>query len=177
MINIFVGTTSKLKLNALEDVLNSFKTSNLLTEYRLLPKKVNGTFPITPYGKETFTFAKKRAQKLFEEFNQKGSLFVGIESGLVKRNGYLFEECWCVVIDSNKKLFVGYSSGLSLPSAIVQKMKKGHAHADILAELDKELNATSVNETWGTYTKNHIQRHESIKESCRNSIFFAIESI
>lgn len=174
MRSIFIGTTSKLKINAIEEVLNDFCEQGLLSKYKLYPEKVNDNFPVTPYGRETYKHAKKRSLILMDKFYQKDSLYIGIESGLVRRNGFIFEECWCVTINSKKKIFVGYSSGLCLPKDIAKKLKRGHAHADILSELRNETDLSS-NETWGTYTGNVIKRQVSIKEACRNSIFYALK--
>lgn len=174
-MKIYIGTTSSLKIKAAEAIFTEFQNKGVLrTKPILIPEKVNEGLPITPKNKETFDFAKKRAQLLFNKNKNDGDYFCGVESGLIGRYGTMFEECWVAIIDKVGKYSYGYSSGLMLPRHIVEKMKKGEKHHEIVNSLSPDQNAAK--ETWSIYTKGVIIRQKSIEEAFRNAFYYAITS-
>lgn len=168
---IFIlGTVSEIKRNALNEVIIQYLLKeNFINKYKILIKNVESNVPHTPYNEQTFQGANNRAKKAFELFNTEGDFFVGLESGLVEREGRVFEECWCVIYDKAGKQYLGYSSGFMLPENITSRMKQGESHIEILRDLEKELQIDSK-DTWAIYSHNKIKRVDCIKESIRNAL-------
>ena len=111
-----LNSENQIKKIAVLEVLKLYLKNN----FSLIAKNFPINFPETPKGKETYQGAKKRAEEIFKFYNQKIAA-VGLESGLVKRFGLLFEEAWCCII-FEKNYFFGYSSGLRLPKTIQKKV-------------------------------------------------------
>jgi non-canonical (house-cleaning) NTP pyrophosphatase len=169
-MNIYFGTTSSIKKHAIETVVQDFILKKLLEKPVLHFEKIDQPLSVTPLGKQTYLYSKKRAEEMFSKFKDTGNFFVGVENGLIQRFGRLYEECWCYIIDKNKNIYTSYSSGLALPSDLVNEMKQGGLHHEILTKKHGEHSR----QTWGSYTNNIIQREESIKEAFRNTFYYAI---
>lgn len=168
-MKIYLASTSSLKKTAIQYILRSLSRKQVLTGGdQVITENIASGVPLTPFEEETFMGAKQRALKLSQQHPDPESCFVGLESGLVKRHGSLFEECWCVLLDSEGNEYVGYSSGYSLPKKIREYMKKGGKHLDALGKLEKEL-GISQKDTWAIYTKNVMGRKTSVKEAFRNA--------
>jgi non-canonical (house-cleaning) NTP pyrophosphatase len=167
-----INSNSKLKKIAVFEVLNNYFSNK---NFEIKQKFCNIKFPKTPKNNLTFLGAKKRAKALEKNIKDKDNLvFIGLESGLVKRYGFWFEECWCFLIYI-KKYYLGYSSGFLLPKNIVLKMNK-KPHYKILKELEKESKIHSK-DTWAHYSKNRLSRKESIKEAFRNAFLSLINDL
>lgn len=166
---IYLGTESKLKIQAVKNVIDQFKNKNLISSnIDIIGKDTKSCVPLTPFNKEGLVGAKNRTLSLYHQFKNKGDIFVGIESALVERYSHLFEECWCYIIDKENKEFIGYSSGFYLPEIISKYIKRGGKHIDIMKQLEKKYRI-SGKDTWGIYTKNIINRTISLEEAFRNA--------
>jgi non-canonical (house-cleaning) NTP pyrophosphatase len=173
-MKLILGSESPLKRKAIGNVLSEFKSKKTFEkEMEIVSKKVNHDLPITPVDDDTFLSAKKRVELLINENVNEYDFFVGIESGLIKRYEIWFEECWCIVANKKNRFYYGYSSGLSLPDSIVDRMKKGEKHSEIVEEISKK---NILKETWSVYTKGTILRVKSIEESFRNAFYYALTS-
>lgn len=164
-IIFFLNSKSILKKTAIIEVLNIYFRDNFLIKERLLKINVSET----PINKTTFFGATERAKVIKKFFNksEKNAIFIGLESGLVKRYSFWFEECWCCLIYKNK-FYYGYSSGLSLPKIVLKKLKE-KKHVEIMKELEQK-NKILSKDTWAHYSNNKISRKESIKEAFRNAL-------
>ena len=171
-MNLVLGTQSALKRSAVETVIKEFGEKKLLKEnVFILPKGIKQLLNVTPLGKQTYQFAKIRAQEMFDSFNSEGDLFAGVENGLIQRFGKTYEECWCVILNTKKKVFTGYSSGVQLPASITNRMKKGELHHEIMLDIAKDQDSR---QTWGIYTDGIIVREKSIEEAFRNAFYYAV---
>jgi non-canonical (house-cleaning) NTP pyrophosphatase len=162
-MKFYLGTTSKLKLSAVEEVLK-----NYVTDYEILAFNSPSGVPITPWNEEIIKGARNRAENLRKKFLDNDGVYVGLESGLVERFGSVYEETWCVIIFREKE-FSAYSSGLRLPSEIVEKIRQGIPHSDIMDEISRKFNS-SPKDTWGLYTRFKLTRKCEIKEAFRNAL-------
>lgn len=161
---LLINSKSHLKKIAVYEVISSYYSNQ---NFEIKQKLNDIKFPKTPKNNLTFLGAKKRAKALEKNIKDKNNIVsVGLESGLVKRHGFWFEECWCCLL-YNENYYFGYSSGFLIPKKIVLKMKK-KPHYKILKELEKE-NKIHSKDTWAHYSKNKISRKESIKEAFRNA--------
>ena len=157
-----IGTTSEIKLAA---------TKKVLSEMMPEPFEVSGIdsesgVPPTPRDEQTLMGARNRA--LYCKDNSQGEYWIGLESGLVERWGNTFEEAWACVIDSSGKEYLGFSSGLVVPNAVLEEMKKtGEEHNVVMRKLRK--NPDGPKDTWSDYTGGSIIRSISLEEALRNA--------
>lgn len=165
-MKIIIGTKNQKKIDVVSLIFNSvFQSENIAVMGYPASSKV----PEAPHDRETYEGAFNRAKECFEQ--GAADYYVGIESGLVERYGNLFEEAWAVVISKDEKRYIGYSSGLLLPPTVVERMKKGEKHNDVMAYFDKEFNLPDDNrDTWSRYTDGTISRQVSLEEALRNAL-------
>jgi non-canonical (house-cleaning) NTP pyrophosphatase len=165
-MNIKVGTKSKLKIEAVQEIASMY----LIHQPTIIGYEVESGVPSTPFNEQTYQGAKNRAYYLYKQKSTNvNCLCLGLESGLVYREGYLFEECWCVIIDNKGKEYVGYSSGFKLPEDIVVRIESGETHLTIMTEKGQELDIHEK-DTWAIYSNNKLLRSISIKEAIRNTL-------
>jgi non-canonical (house-cleaning) NTP pyrophosphatase len=167
-MKIMIGTTSKIKLAAIESVIASLPVRENI-QFSIRAYNVESQVPDTPFGNQTIQGAKNRVETLFNRFYEEADLFVGLESGLIERYGNIYEECWCAIRDKNNNQFFGYSSGFMLPKEVTTQMDLGKTHIEVLKILSTNLHLNSK-DTWSIYSKGALSRTESIKEAFRNAI-------
>ena len=167
MLTFYLGSLSKLKYEAVQQVLSEYNV-----EAKVIPYKVDSGVPLTPLQDETYIGAKNRAYALLREINDENSAYVGLESGIVNRYNTLFEETACVILYKGKE-YVGYSSGIRIPDHIILEMSKGRKHYEILDEIGKEK-GINPKDTWGIYTNFRLTRKTELKEAFRNALITLI---
>lgn len=171
-MKVAIGTKNQKKVAAVSKI---FKEQFGLSIIEVIPCSVESGVPDAPHDDETYRGALQRAQAC-KELGE-ADYYVGIESGLVERYGNLFEEAWAVVITSDNQKFMGYSSGLMLPSIVAERMNSGEAHDKIMADYDKLFNLPEDNrDTWSRYTGGLVSRQLSLDEALRNAIIQMIPS-
>ena len=166
-MKILLGSKSNLKISSVEKALDFIRDKGLYAkEISFDYQVVNSGVPDTPNSSETYTGAKQRALQLI---NNVEGLSMGLESGLIIREGKIFEECWCVIFDKHKSEWAGVSSAILLPEEVTTNMKEGKSHIDILNEIAKRK-GYSPKDTWGTYTDGALPRQQSLYEASRNAL-------
>jgi non-canonical (house-cleaning) NTP pyrophosphatase len=165
---IAIGSKSKMKESAVEKILKQFIKSNI----KIVSYPAKSLMSETPFGIETKKGAQNRAKET--KIKIKGAdYYIGLESGLVKRYGDLYEEAWCCLIDKNNKIFYGYSSGLKIPKFILDKMKQlNKPHYNVMTIIEKSYKIKR-GDTWGTYSGFLISRKVSLEEALRNALIQA----
>lgn len=167
-MKILVGTNNEKKLEVVRSVLKQLSQD----EVKVSGISVDSKVPEAPIGRETLQGAYNRATECLK--NGGHNFYVGVESGLVKRYGYSFEEAWAVILHNDNK-YIGYSSGLLLPKIVIAKMEQGILHNKIMEELDEELNLPKNNrDTWSRYSGGAILRNVSLEEALRNAFIQAL---
>lgn len=162
-ISILIGSESERKIACVVGVVRKLTKGDIVAN----GFKAASGVPETPYGKETYVGANNRAQHCTE--GGKASYYVGLESGLVKRYGSIYEEAWCAVIANDGSRYYGYSSGLRIPDYILNEMKRKELkHFEVMALL-QEKHGILPNDTWGNYSANMITRENSLEEAVRNA--------
>ncbi len=164
-MKILLGSDSERKIDVVKQV---FKQYFKQEEIEIFGIKANSGVSETPYGEETYQGAKNRA--LFIKKESSANYYVGLESGLVERYGHLYEEAWAVIVTSEGTEFAGYSSGLTVPDYITNRMQtQAMEHYEAMALIEKELGELP-NDTWGTYSGGQIARKVSLEEALRNAV-------
>lgn len=171
-MKILIGTKNANKVRIVSKVFQTFFDD---MEIETFSHNADSGVPEAPHDNETFQGALNRANECYELGEH--DYYVGIESGLVERYGNYFEEAWAVIISSEGKEQIGYSSGLLLPSVVVKRMQVGEKHNDIMAYYDKLFNLPDDNrDTWSRYTGGYISRQISLEESLRNALVQNVDS-
>lgn len=175
VINLYLNTNNQEKKEAINEVIDMVKKQLLLSlNFRIFIENLKINISETPLNSLTSKGAYLRAKKIQEIKKDSRAIYVGMESGLVKRNRVWFEECWVCLLYQSRKYY-GYSSGLMLPKIIVKQLDE-KKHVEIMKELEK-VNNFSSKDTWGHYTKKIIPRRISFYESFRNAfVSFLIEN-
>lgn len=166
-MKIYLGSKSELKYSALRQAIEFLRLHNFIdNQPEIMVIEAKSGVPATPNESETYYGARSRATELV---NDSDSLFIGVESGLIKREGCIFEECWCVVLDKNKKEWVGVSSAIQLPTSVSNRMDSGESHIDCISKLADER-GLPIKDTWGVYSKGSLPRSISLFEAVRNAL-------
>lgn len=171
-MKIIVGTKNQNKVHVVEKVFQDFFADS---QIEVASHDVQSKVPEAPHDNETYEGALNRA---LECYGGGGfDYYVGLESGLVERYGHYFEEAWAVVILTDGKKQIGYSSGLLLPSVVAERMRAGEKHNDIMDYFDKKFNLPDDNrDTWSRYTGGYLSRRISLEESLRNALVQGVSS-
>lgn len=167
-MKIAVGTKNP---NKVKTVIKVVQTTLKLSADKIEIESVDVSsgVPEAPHDRETFDGAVNRARGVMEVLT--ADLYIGIESGLVERYGTYFEEAWTVVIAQNGDQRIGYSSGLMLPPIVVERMRAGEKHNDIMKYYDELFELPPDNrDTWSRYTGGNISRVISLEEALRNAL-------
>lgn len=165
-MKVAIGTFNSMKINTVEKIFNEIFS---LDSLEVISLDVDSKVPEAPHGIETYHGAMNRAKACNKILA--ADYYVGIESGLVERYGNLFEEAWAIVISNNNDEYIGYSSGLLIPSVVAKKIKNGEKHYDIMNYYDKLFNLPDDNrDTWSRYTGGNISRQLSLDEALRNAL-------
>ncbi len=162
-LTFILNSKNNLKEEAVKEILKL----HLKKSFTLIKKNLPINFPETPLNKETFLGAKKRAETIIKMYDNE-IIAIGLESGLIKRFGILFEEAWCCLIFKNSYFF-GYSSGFEIPKIVREKLSK-EKHKEVMMRLEK-ITKISSRDTWGNYSNGLLSRKESLKEAFRNAFF------
>ena len=171
-MNIVIGTKNQKKIKVVEDI---FKTVLNLDSVDVVAHDADSKVPEAPHDRETYEGALNRAREC--QTIAKADYYIGIESGLVERYDQFFEEAWAVIISKDNVVQIGYSSGLLIPPVVVERMRKGEKHNDIMHDFDTLFNLPDDNrDTWSRYTGGNISREISLSEALRNALIQSVES-
>jgi len=169
-MKIVVGTNNKRKIEAVKAIADS-----IIVEEKFLVSGCLADSAVrdTPLAVETKTGAINRAKNSMV-CEPKADMFIGVESGLVKRYGEWFEEVWVAIL-YKEKMYTAYSSGIALPESVSDKLSiDAQNHVEIMNEL-RASNAIDIHEqlgvdTWGNYTGNKVVREVGLEEAVRNTL-------
>lgn len=163
ILRIIVATQNESKIDIVTAVCNEL-FSDLAVE--VSGKDIPSGVAEAPHDAEIYQGALNRALSC-TRFSPDFS--VGIESGLATRNDGLYEETWAIIIDSSKRQYSAYSSGLPLPHRVTERMKV-MTHDKVMEELDSEFMLPQNNRnTWSRYTGGVLERNISLYEALRNA--------
>ena len=166
LMKIIIGTKSERKVDSIKKILNEFIKKDKI---EIIPFDANSNVSETPWDKETYKGSRNRALDCKANIND-ADYWIGIESGLAKRYGNIYEEAWCCIIGKEGKEYFGYSSGLKVPDFILKKMEEHQTpHYLIFSKLNKHHNKDINSDTWGQYSGNMVLRQVSIDEAIRNT--------
>lgn len=167
-IVLVVGATNPIKIEAVRQAVMSLLKPHGEVDLEVVGFATNSKVPDTPYGEQIFEGARNRAEGCRVAVGE-ATYYVGLESGLANRYGYVFEEVWCYMIHSSGKAFVGYSSGLKVPDSVLLRMEQLKLeHCEVMDLLERER-GLPISDTWSNYSGGLISRRVSFEEAVRNA--------
>lgn len=129
-MKIAVGTTSMLKLRAIQNVFTRTDIAAEITGF-----KVKSNVPKQPFSeKEIITGATNRAQNALNA-GVNTDYGIGIESGIVLKNKKYFELAACIIINQKGEI-VGeaFSAAVETPAKVVHLIKTNDSEAGVVAQ-------------------------------------------
>jgi inosine/xanthosine triphosphatase len=123
-LRIIAGTKNPAKLTAIREVLALYP----FLKHELIPLEVESSVPSQPIGLEQIQEgAQNRAHQARTQ--GLGDIGIGIESGLMKVNGILYDIGICV-IDDGRKIHCGTTPAFVVPAAIASFIEQGNELSD-----------------------------------------------
>jgi non-canonical (house-cleaning) NTP pyrophosphatase len=164
----YIGTSNKEKIATAKRLFSELVS----TDITMLGQNTSSGVADAPWGDDILRGARNRVEQCAHVAD--ADYYIGIESGLVKRGGIVFEETWAVVLASNSSQGIAYSSSLPIPKKVIDIMEsQGVTHDKAMHQIDTLLdnvNARKNHDTWHTYTGGQIARSISFDEALRNAI-------
>lgn len=167
MPRFVIGSMSKRKIEVAAKVIGQLFSDG--ADISIEGYAAASGVPETPYDIQTFRGAQHRAHDA--NVHMPGAdYYIGLESGLTERYGHIYEEAWSVVLTTEGKEYVGYSSGLKVPDYVLQKMDElNMQHNEVMTILEQE-HGKLANDTWGNYSGGMLIREISLEEAIRNAL-------
>ncbi len=100
----YVATKNPKKIEVAQKVLSEY-----FSEIQVIGCSASSGVSETPWDKDTVIGSKNRAINSIKE-NADADLGMGIETGLTEKQGKIFEETWCCIMDKIGHEFLGYAS-------------------------------------------------------------------
>jgi non-canonical (house-cleaning) NTP pyrophosphatase len=164
---ILLGSISKNKINYTREIL----TDILPITFDLLPLKVDSMVNEQPLDlNETICGAKNRATVAIKAYNKKFDYSIGLEGGLVMKNGIFRLVCVAAVLSADNVQHLGISDEIILPSDVSNMIKQGKQFGDIIYSYNKKYDAD-------TKRKNKIKELKERRRSFQTAIQRAWQEI
>lgn len=162
-LKIAVGSESPRKVDA---VIRALRTLSMAADVSGAPAASD--VPETPWDDEIAAGARNRALAAWT-LRPGADLWIGLETGLVRRRDAVYEETWCCAVSADGRESPAYSSGLRVPAFVLARMEAlGLTHCDAMTVIERELGLP--NDTWGTYTGGVLRRETALVEAARNAL-------
>ena len=152
-MKISIGTTSELKVRALEEA-----TNKLAIKAEILPVKTDSGVSKQPFGYDEIIFgAKTRANRALTESN--ADIGVGVENGLVEINSDYFDVACVYVISKNNTESMAFSPAILMPRWIINEIKEKDTE---VGEITKRLSGDSEKDGFKYFTNGVIKRTDAL---------------
>jgi len=149
-MKVVVGSTNPVKIEAVVSAIKQY-----YPDCEVIGKKVSSGIAEQPMSEEeTVIGATNRAFAALED----GDMGVGLEGGVTKIGGVLFECAWCVVVDKDNRKGVGGGLYFELPRKVADKIMTGGELGPIMNELTGEENVKEKSGAIGIFTKGKLDR-------------------
>lgn len=128
---VVVGSDNPAKLDAVRQVLGRIDPTCHVSGLR-----VTSDLPKQPWGYEqTRSGAEERARRAL--LNTTADLGVGMETGLVERQGTVYVSCWCAVVDRNGWKSLASGAEMPLPHQIGRRLRPGDTETELGPIIDE----------------------------------------
>lgn len=155
MYKIYVGTTNKVKLKAVEEVFTEYEVTSYDSNSLVGPQ------PRT--DEETINGALNRAL----DIPYKG-LRMGLEAGVQETEGILYLVNWGVLIDEDGNIFYAGGTRIPLPKVIKEKLETTSLELAVI--MDEYYNTVDIKHNVGAigfFTDNLVKRVDIFIHICK----------
>ncbi len=160
MRNIFLGTTSQVKLDIVKSLLGE--------NYNVIPTNVDSGVTDQPLDEETtIQGAITRAKRAIHS-QQAYEFSIGLEGGLTKINELYYLVCVAALIDCAGNVYVGISRKLPLPKEVSNKVENGKQFGEVIRKFMKDAKETSP--SFIEHIQELIDRKNSFSEALNNAL-------
>jgi len=172
-MRVIVGSLSDRKIEAVSRAMRTAFHGHVIG---VTGVKVASEVPETPWNEEIATGARNRATGARRR-DIEADLWIGLETGLVVRQGAVYEETWCCVLwmqaeSTEVRDAIAYSSGLPVPKWVLDRMQTlGLSHCETMTVIERERGLP--NDTLATYTGGLLRRDTALEEAARNALVLA----
>lgn len=156
-MKIIVGSTNKVKVNAVKDVLEKFG-------HEIVGEDVPSGVSNQPFSdEETVKGAYNRASAI----NHKADIAIGLEAGVEELNGIYYLVNWGVLKTSDGKTFYAGGTRLPLPDKLVQPLKAGKELSEVIDAYSNRVDVRSNEGAIGILTADFFGRKENFMHIIR----------
>lgn len=149
-MKIIVGSKNPVKVGAVKEAFWLY-----YPECEIEGIKVDSGIAEQPLSEEeTVQGATNRALAAVKH----GDFGVGLEGGVTRIGGVMFECAWCVVVDKEGRKGIGGGLYFELPKKVADKIKAGGELGPIMNELTGEDNVKEKSGAIGIFTKGRLDR-------------------
>ncbi len=155
-MRVVVGSTNPVKVEATRKAFERF----FRQKFEVSGVGVGSGVKEQPWGEEeTIEGARNRAQRSLEigevDFG------VGLEGGVVEKEGKLFECAWVIIKDKGGKEGMGGGLYFELPDKVADLIKQGRELGPIMAELTGISEIKRKDGAIGIFTYGQLTREEA----------------
>lgn len=155
-MKITIGTTSELKIRALNKALK-----NLKIKANIISKKAKSGVNDQPFGYSEITLgAKNRALNSIEKDDP--DLSLGIENGLIEIENNYFDIACIYVISSAGDESISYSAGYFTPKWIIDEIKSKHTE---FGHITQRISGDSEKDPLRYFSKTLLTREEILVQA------------
>ncbi len=151
-MRVIVASENPVKIDAVKETFSKF-----YNDVEVQGIKVDSGVPAQPINEDTFTGAKNRAHKLFDE-NFDADYFVGIEGGVSKYYNNWFAFGCMYILDKEGKSAFGTSPHFELPGKVINELLKGKELGSLIDDLTNEKNTKQNSGAIGYLTDGILDR-------------------
>ena len=155
-MKIGIGTTSELKIRALENAL-----SKCGGEIEILSVKTDSGVPNQPFGfDEMMEGARNRAHGIISVMHP--DIAIAVESGLVEVGGKHFDIACVIVVTEDGEEFVSYSAGYFVPDWIIKEIKEKNTEFGYITQ---RLSGDTDKDPIKYFSDNVVKREELLSQA------------
>ncbi len=155
-MKIAIGTTSKLKIEALKDALDK-----LGLKAEIASIKTDSGVSNQPFGfDEIIIGARNRTDKSLKETS--ADIGVGIENGLVEIEDNYFDVAGVFVVSKTGENSTAFSAAILMPDWIIREIKENKTE---VGEITKKLSGDEEKDGFKYFTNGAITRREALSQA------------
>jgi len=152
---IVVGSINPVKIGAVRDgfkkLFRGAKTEGMEIDSGVRKQPMS--------DEETFRGARNRAKKVLKK--SKADVAVGLEGGILREGGKLFNTVWCVVMTKKGEEVITGGLHFEIPKAWAKKIKGGMEVGEIMDEMTGEKHIKRKGGMIGVLSRGLIDRKEA----------------
>lgn len=149
-MNVWVGTTNKAKVQAVQSVM---------TEAKILTTEVSSGVSEQPFSdEETMRGAIYRATQSLPLTSEAYCIGIGLEGGVMEVENNLFICNWGALATSTNELYVASGARIPLPAEIAEELYAGKELGPVMQTFSRKENVRQSEGAIGIFTNELLNR-------------------